>query len=112
MAGRCPTIRGLKLDHSGQSALREIQKITNNAKALQSVVTGGSLIALLFNDSVAINFINVSTKDWTILAKALQGVTLVERHAIELVASNQLFRSNTGAKQRDFFKAIYDGCKP
>lgn len=42
----------------------------------------------------------------------IKGLKLGGCLRIELAVSDQLFRTDIGVKQRDFFKAIYDNCRP
>ncbi len=111
MKGRCPSINGLRLSHQGQVALRNIQKITRDTKRLQNVLTGGTFLSYLFNDSVAINVINVKYTDWTLLAQALQGLSSVEQRLIELETGTQMIRS-MGGKEYGFWKALHNHCRP
>ena len=111
MSGRCPAINDLKLSHEGEFALRNIKKIIQDTKRLQNVLMGGTLLSYLFNDSVAINFINVRYTDWTLLAQAVQGLSAVEQRLIELETGTQMIRS-MGGEEYEFWEALHNHCKP
>ena len=107
----CPAIMNLKLDAKSLAGVARIREIDKLAKLLQGSIVGGSLTNIFAGASAEEALFNVYSHDWKAMVDAVGAVPKIKREQIEKEAYSQWMSHQGDARQRLFWKAIYQGCK-
>lgn len=106
----CPTISGLKLDSEDREALDAIRKAQRNGNMLEILLPAGVLTTIfLGNNSAQVTF-NVHSTDWVLFAQSMSKVQPIVRKTISKIAQMQRLRTGLSYEQRQFWKAVDNGC--
>ncbi len=106
----CRPILGLVLSQEGKRALREIQKVVEKGKQIQVALTAGTLVVSVFNGKALATVFNVSTNDWTLLAKGVRGLTYFQQKQIEIIVADQIIKGAGGTNEQIFWKEFSKNC--
>lgn len=106
----CPTISGLTLDAEDQDALEAIRKAQRNGNMLEILLPAGVLTTIFLGNNSAQVTYNVHSTDWVLFAQAMSKVQPVVRKTISKIAKMQRLRSGLSYQQRQFWKAVDNGC--
>lgn len=130
----CPTIVNLQLSQSSLEAVKEIERLGSLEKLgskflllgqLWSIFGGASrtgasgsgaqqlegtqAFKLASSDSAQSGYAIYST-NWDVFFDSVKGLGAVKRRQIESVALRQTQKSSLSVKERQFWKAVYQGC--
>lgn len=132
---KCPTIVNLQLSPSSLEAVQEIERLGALEKLgtkflligqLWSIFGGatrtgasgsgaqqleGTLAFKLASSDSAQSGYAIYSTNWDIFFESVQGLGVIKRRQIELISLKQTQKSALSAKERQFWKAIYQGCR-
>ncbi|MCH8506591.1 MAG: hypothetical protein LAT50_20075 [Ectothiorhodospiraceae bacterium] len=107
----CPTIDGLEFSERSRKAIARIRKIEHLSNALAGAMAGGVIVTIFAGNNALVTSYNVATQDWTTFAEAMHAIPDVQRNRIELVAAQEVFAHASDPKQRQFWRAVHNGCR-
>ena len=107
----CPPIHGLEFDKSDIAALQRLREMPRNRKLLEVALPAGVMATIFLGNSSSQVTYNIRNTDWTALAHAMASASAIERNAFIQTARLQQLRIGSTHSQRQFWKAVEDGCK-
>ncbi len=107
----CPTIHSLKFDTQSKLAVDSIRHGAGLTRLLSGTLSLGVLSSIFTRSSALEASYNVYSTDFVTFAKAMQGISDLYRRKVGQVALAEYLRVGD-YNQRQFWKAVYEGCKP
>lgn len=109
----CPEIKGLTFSPSGLAAIEEIRRIQDLGKALAILMASGVLMNIFLGKEGLEGPIgsawNISQNDWQTWSHATASIPVITRRRIRDIAGQAYFKS-LSTEEREFWKAVADGC--
>jgi hypothetical protein len=105
----CPSIEGLVLDAQSLRAIEQIRSKGELAQFIGGTASFGVLVNIFSTRQPAITSYNIYQTDFQLFAKAMSGIPDMYRRSVMQVAGQQELRS-LDYKQRNFWKAVRQGC--
>lgn len=106
----CPTIHSLKLDTQSKQAVESIRHGAQLTRLLSGALSLGVLSSIFTRSTALEASYNIYSTDFTMFSEAMMGVSGMYRRKVNQVALAEYLRVGD-YNQRQFWKAIYDGCK-
>ncbi len=107
----CPPIHGLAFDKSDLAALQRLREMPRNRKMLEAALPAGVMAKIFLGNNLSQASLNILTADWAELAQAMASASAIERSSFIQTARLQQLRIGSTHAQRQFWKAVEDGCK-
>lgn len=107
----CPPIYGLKFDNSDIVALQRLREMPGNRRLLEVALQAGVMATIFLGNNSNQVAHNIHNTDWSALAHAMASASAIERNAFIQTARLQQLRTGSTHAQRQFWKAVEDGCK-
>lgn len=109
----CPDIFGLTLNEKSIKAINHIRNMREMGSRLPLFLAGGTFVNIFAGNGMLQSSYNIVSTDWDYLAQALRGAPGFVRRRIRTQAEAMVieFELNYDHKQREFWKAIADGCE-
>ncbi len=108
--GKCPTIIGLKLDHTSVAAIKDLQETIQGLKLVGSVISFGMVVDMFSSRNVPTVAFNITTNDWELFAESMASIPTIYRGYLVKVADIQILRLYKDRKQQDFWRGVKNGC--
>ena len=103
---KCHPIALLELDNKSKQGIKRIQQLKASARLGSLILAGGKIADILYRNKPSTQFRNISTTDWELFFKALQGFSGPYARAIEQEAWLQVMNHPTDRAQSTFWKGI------
>jgi len=107
---KCPTIHQLTFSQRSKESLDEIKRIKSLSNLLSTFLVSGTLSTIFLGANSATATYSVYSTDFETLTKAMKAVPVLTRSLIEKIAGRTQMYS-TNPKEKQFWKAVYLGCK-
>jgi hypothetical protein len=107
----CPTLHSLKLDNQSKQAVDKIRHGADLTRLLSGALSLGSLSGIFTRSSALQASYNIYNTDFVSFAKAMDGISKLRRRTVHQIALSEYLRVGD-FNQRQFWRAIYEGCTP
>jgi hypothetical protein len=107
---KCPTIHQLTFSQRSKESLEEIKRIKSLSNLLSVSLVTGTLSTIFLGANSATASYSLNSTDFVTLTKAMKSVPVLTRSLIERIAAKTHMYS-TNPKEKQFWKAVYLGCK-
>ena len=107
----CPSISSLVLDERDVESLEQIQKIIRNMDFIAVLLPTGVMHSIFTKNNAVGASYNIATHEWRAFASAMSQIPSIKRGRIRDVAGMRSLDPGISAKQRLFWRAVYDGCE-
>lgn len=107
----CPTLHGIQFGTDSKKAIERIRRINEQADFLQGMTAGGVFVAIFSTSKPLEASYNIYNTDFDAMAEALSAVNIIRKRRIEEEAF-LVINKVSSRDERQFWTAIYNGCKP
>lgn len=107
---RCPEIDDLEFSERGKLAVKEIRRIKEINQWLSATITVGTFANIFAGNGVIKSHYNLTQTDFDAFSTALKSSPSIARKTIETISGLQVIKAKT-SKERQFWKAVYNGCE-
>ncbi len=107
---KCPTIQNITFSTQSKKSLKEIKQMKKLSNLLSKFLVSGTLSTIFLGANSASATYSVHSTDFEALTRAMIAVPIITRSRIESIAGEtQMMVMNQ--KEKQFWKAVYLGCK-
>jgi len=107
---KCPTIQHITFSKQSKESLNEIKRLKNLSNLLSTFLVSGTLSTIFLGANSATATYSIYSTDFVTLTRAMRAVPVLTRSLIEKTAG-RTHMSVTNPKEKQFWKAVYLGCK-
>lgn len=113
---KCPEIFGLHFSPEGKKAINRIAEIQELGDLLATVLGGSVVLSLFVNRGTGNKRVDTGVTthtiiayDWNVWAQAMASVGHIKRELIKKTAE-EMFLAKISPKEKEFWRAVHDGC--
>lgn len=108
---RCPEIHHLRLNLASERAVEEIRRKIVAANLGASAMAGGVVLQIFARNGTLQSAYSISQTDWQLFSSAMFSWHWILRREIESIANLQELDHANDPAQRNFWRAVGNGCQ-